>query len=185
MALILVKHAHSQVNPATPPRTWSLSAEGRRRCAPLAEKLKPYAPAALVSSDEPKARQTAELVGAALGLAPSIVPNLHEHVRDGEPFASSQDAFEEQVRQLMAEPDRCVYGAESAEAARARFAAALGALPATRPLAVVAHGTVIALFAAAHNGLDPFALWQGLGLPSFVVLDEPGFELRAVEGAIA
>ena len=37
-------------------------------------------------------------------------------------------------------------------------------------LAVVAHGTVIALYVAAVTGVAPLPLWQRLSLPAFVVL---------------
>ena len=40
-------------------------------------------------------------------------------------------------------------------------------------LAIVAHGTVIALFVAACAGIAPHSFWRRLGLPSFVVLSLP------------
>jgi broad specificity phosphatase PhoE len=44
------------------------------------------------------------------------------------------------------------------------------------------HGTVLTLFVARVTGLEPFALWKRLGLPSFVVLSLPQLELvRVVE----
>jgi broad specificity phosphatase PhoE len=42
---------------------------------------------------------------------------------------------------------------------------------------IVAHGTVITLFTAAHTGLPPLPLWHRLGLPSFVVLTVPDLRL--------
>jgi hypothetical protein len=44
-------------------------------------------------------------------------------------------------------------------------------------LAIVAHGTVISLFVAAHNQINSFELWQQLAMPSFVVLGLPSFAL--------
>jgi broad specificity phosphatase PhoE len=38
-------------------------------------------------------------------------------------------------------------------------------------VAVVTHGTVIALYVAELTGEDPFTLWRRMGLPSFAVLD--------------
>jgi hypothetical protein len=35
---------------------------------------------------------------------------------------------------------------------------------------------VLALFVAERTGQKPFELWRKLGLPSFVVLEVPGYE---------
>ena len=45
-------------------------------------------------------------------------------------------------------------------------------------IAIVAHGTVISLLAARHYDLDAYALWRGLGLPSFCVLSAEDLRLR-------
>jgi broad specificity phosphatase PhoE len=51
-------------------------------------------------------------------------------------------------------------------------------------LVVVSHGTVVALFVAAATGVEPYAFWNRLGLPSFVVLSLPGLEIARVQWAI-
>lgn len=45
---------------------------------------------------------------------------------------------------------------------------------------VVAHGRVMSLFVARRNALDPYDLWERLGLPSFVVLDLPNYGIVEV-----
>ena len=76
-----------------------------------------------------------------------------------------------------------MFGRETANQARERFAAAVERV-ATRhrsgDVVIVAHGSVIALFVAEHTPLEPFALWQRLGLPSLVVLGLPGCELLTI-----
>jgi broad specificity phosphatase PhoE len=57
--LILIKHAKPVVTPDLPPEEWSLGDEGRAQAAALAARLKTYAPAVVVSSEERKARETA------------------------------------------------------------------------------------------------------------------------------
>jgi broad specificity phosphatase PhoE len=47
-------------------------------------------------------------------------------------------------------------------------------------LAIVTHGTVMTLLIARAAGLDPFALWQSLGLPAFAVLSWPDLALLQV-----
>lgn len=41
---ILIKHSVPSIDPGVPPNTWGLSGEGRRRCATLAARLRPYGP---------------------------------------------------------------------------------------------------------------------------------------------
>ncbi len=45
-------------------------------------------------------------------------------------------------------------------------------------ITIVAHGTVISLLVARHNGLDAYALWRSLGLPSFCILSAEKLRLR-------
>ena len=45
-------------------------------------------------------------------------------------------------------------------------------------VAVVTHGTVLALFLAKHNReLKGFDVWRRMGLPSFVVIEVPGYRV--------
>ena len=45
---------------------------------------------------------------------------------------------------------------------------------------VFTHGTVLSLYVARVTGIEPFALWKRLGLPLFVVLTFPQFEISRV-----
>jgi len=182
--LILVKHSLPAILPAIPPSRWVLSDEGRRRCAALAARLARVNPATMAASDEPKARQTAELLAAQLGFAgpPRLEHDLREHERRPADFFDTPAAFEAAVQALFARPDELVFGQETARTAGQRFDTAVRRILAGTPsgdVIVVAHGTVITLFVAAHGGLAPFPLWQSLQLPSYVVLTLPG--LRWVE----
>ena len=172
--LILVRHSIPAIDPARSADQWSLSAEGRQRCAPLADRLAQHHPGVIVTSVEPKAVETARLVAEG----------LHEHDRRGVPF-ESRAAFEAAVARFFAEPARLVFGNETADGAHARFAAAVAVVLARHPgenVAVVTHGTVMTLFVARANRLEPFAFWRQLGLPALVVLSRPGFEgLHVVE----
>jgi broad specificity phosphatase PhoE len=161
-----------------------LSDEGRASCAPLAGHLGNYCPALIAASDEPKAAETARLLATALGHAAPIHHDhdLREHERRPEDYFASPAAFHDAVREFFARPNDLVFGTETATAAGTRFAAAIHRLLADTPdgnLIVVAHGTVISLFAAAHAGLAPFPLWRSLDLPAYVVLALP--ELHHVE----
>lgn len=174
--LVLVKHSHVDVVPGRAPRTWQLSGEGRRRAALLAERLADFDVARVVSSVEPKAVETAEIVAQRLGVPSASMPGLHEHLRDAAPYLGDDD-FHTAIAWLFDEPNKVVFGEESADAAADRFSAAVDALAedaaaAGRDAIVVAHGTVIALYVALVAGIEPFPLWQSLGLPSYVVLSQ-------------
>ena len=167
--LVLVKHSHVDVVPGRPSRTWELSAEGRRRALILAERLADLRAARVISSVEPKAVETAEIVAQRLGVPAVTAPGLHEHERETAPFLGPE-AFATAIAWLFDEPHKVVFGEESADVAADRFAAAVDSLAGDGDEIVVAHGTVISLYVARSCGIDPYPLWQSLGLPSYVVL---------------
>ena len=177
--LILIKHAAPEVVPNVSSEQWHLSERGRASCAALAEALRPHRPDAIVSSEEPKAQETAELVAGHLGVPWATAPGLHEHDRRGVPHMRSGE-FISHVELMFRRHDERVLGHESADEALRRFRDALRDVLARHPeetVAVVSHGTVIALYVAEHaDEHTAFELWRKLGLPSFVVLSRP--ELR-------
>jgi broad specificity phosphatase PhoE len=184
--LILIKHAEPEIMPDVPANQWHLSLAGRARCRLLAQDVAPYAPTHIVASTEPKAGETAELIGAALDLPWTSMQGLHEHDRSTAPFLGA-DEFETTVARFFAEPDRLVFGSETAEEARTRFDTAMAGVLRRYPegnIAVVAHGTVITLFVAQANPIDAFAFWRRLGLPSMVVLALPELRLLTLRERI-
>ena len=71
------------------------------------------------------------------------------------------------MRRFFAEPDALVYGDETAEQARARFQGGIDQILADAApeenIAVIAHGTVIALYAAHYNHLRGLRSMATLG----------------------
>ncbi len=180
--LILIKHASPLVVPGTPPEKWKLSDKGRESCDPLAEAIRPHAPAVIVASEEPKAKETAEILGQRLGVIVETAAGLHEHDRSNVPHMRSGE-FISHMEVFFRKPTERVLGRESAVAALDRFESAVNAVIAKHAagnLAIVSHGTVIALLAAEHSDRYGFELWREMGLPSFVVFDLPGFKLSEV-----
>lgn len=166
--LILIKHATPAIDPATPSAQW---------------RLRPYGVAALVSSTEPKASQTAAEIGGVLGLPHREAPGLHEHDRSNVPHMRSAE-FISLVELFFRRPDERVLGLETARAACDRFADAVAAAVADHAahpgtLAIVTHGTVLSLLLARHNpDHDGFTLWRQMGLPSYAVVSLPGYTLQ-------
>jgi broad specificity phosphatase PhoE len=180
--LILIKHARPMVDPAVSAEQWRLSDEGREKCRPLADALRGYDFAEIVSSAEPKAVETARILGQALSKPTRTADGLEEHDRRNVPHMESRD-FISLIALFFKEPDRLVLGDESADEAYGRFADAVDAVIADAPqgdVAIVTHGTVIALFAQRRANQDPFALWRKMGLPSFVAFEMPTWAVTDV-----
>jgi broad specificity phosphatase PhoE len=181
--LILVRHSLPEIQENIPAREWNLSEAGRTRAEKLAKRLKPYRLGALVSSTEPKARQTAEIIGEGLGLTYVTANDLHEHDRSNSPFYKKNE-FQSLVRNFFREPDILIFGNETANQARDRFRRAVDLTLQSytgRNTAIVSHGTVISLFVSSLIGLDAFKFWRELGLPSLVVLNLEDRELLDME----
>ncbi len=179
--LILIKHAQPQVDPFMPARAWPLSEEGKRLCKLLADKLAAYEPGVFVSSTEPKAVETARIVAEHLHKPFEVADGLHEHDRSNVPFYSPQ-VFEQAVTTFFQKPTELVFGRETALQAQERFSRVVESVLEKymdKNVGIVAHGTVITLFVAAHWEIEPFAFWKRLRLPSFVVMEREkvGFEV--------
>jgi broad specificity phosphatase PhoE len=188
--LILVKHARPETRPEQPATQWTLSIAGQAACAPLAQALAVWKPEALIASAEPKAAETARLTAERLGVPWRTAPGLHEHDRTDTPYLADEADFAALVEALFLRPDERVYGRETAREALKRFSAALDAAVAEyagRHVAVVAHGTVIALYSAHLWNMDGRAgydLWRRLGPPSLVVARAPGLSEPVVVGQV-
>ena len=184
--LILVKHSLPEIQESLPAREWKLSKEGYLRAGRLAERLIQYQPEILISSTEPKALETAEVLSEKFNLKPQIVDGLHEHNRSSTPYLSRED-FENSVREFFANPDQLVFGNETANEAYERFAQVVYSILETyqnKTVVVVAHGTVISLFVSRLTGISGWSLWQELGLPSFLVIDRRSNTLLETENIL-
>ena len=171
--LILVKHSLPAIVENVPAREWNLSSEGKIRARRLAEELELYQPEIILTSVEPKARQTAEILAEHFHLEFAAVNCLHEHDRSGIPFYST-DEFQSHVRELFAKPNTLVFGNETGLQALERFRKTIESILESyksKNVIIVSHGTVISLFISWLTGIDGYLLWKELGLPSFVALD--------------
>ena len=171
--LILVKHSLPKIVENMPAQKWGLSDEGRMRAQQLAGRLNQYQPEVIVSSVEPKAKETAEIIAAKHNLELHIAEGLHEHDRSKVAFLP-KDEFQAAVREFFEKPDTLVFGSETADACHARFQQAVHSIldqNLDKTVVIVAHGTVISLFVSRLTGISDLLLWHELGLPSFLVID--------------
>ena len=185
--LVLVRHSAPEIIPGVPASQWRLSDEGRLRCEALAAQLATYELSAVVTSTEPKAIETGQIVARILRLPIESAPGLHEHTRPNVGLLASREEFQARVASVFEHPDQLVFGSETGDEAHARIAAAIDAVLRQHPagnLAIVSHGTVMTLFVARATGLDPIPFWKGLGLPAFAVLSLPELNLlKVIESA--
>ena len=184
--LILVKHSLPEIDPSVPAKEWVLSCEGRQRARKLGDRLDRYNPVRIVSSNEPKAIETAEIAAGLLNVPVEIVRGLHEHERANVGFLE-KERFEQSIRLFYEQPFELVFGEETADSAYGRFSKAVHKITDSYPtenVAIVTHGTVLSLFVSRISDLEPFALWKKLGLPSWVALSRPGFEIVDISSGI-
>jgi broad specificity phosphatase PhoE len=147
--VVLVRHAMPVMQSQVPADLWRLDDEGRAATRELAGAL-PRAPFA-VTSDEPKAQQTAEeLVGAGGGtltVDTQVAETRRPHVWDAN--------FAELARQFVG--GRQHPGWETQDAVVSRFDAAVReALAASRgaPVVVVTHGQALTLWLCRVEAVD-------------------------------
>jgi broad specificity phosphatase PhoE len=165
MRLLLVRHGESTGNAAD--RIQGLNDEpltelGREQAQALAYRLRAqYAPSALYSSPLRRARQTAEIIAAALELSVRVEDGLKEYdpgVVTGMRLEEVQAQYPEIARRWAEDSWRVpIPGEEGVEAFQQRVMAAIGAIVAAHDgetVAVVAHGGTLSAYMAGLLELD-------------------------------
>ncbi len=178
--MVLIRHSISEPEATAPASQWRLSHHGRGRCEALAEHLEKYNLSLLVSSIEAKAIETAKLTAAHLSIPTEIAFGIHEHERSNVGFLASPELFQARVAEFFDQPDKVVFGSESAAQALARFTAAVDALIASygeESFGVVTHGTVMSLYVAEIMGSAPYDFWRRLKMPAYVQIALPQREI--------
>lgn len=178
--LVLIRHAAPEPTASSPASQWSLSAEGRQAASRLAVPLQGMIDV-IVTSTEPKARETGAIVARELGVSVcEASEQLHEQERSSVPLLASAAEFRARVIEALSRPSELVFGDESVAAAHRRFSAgvqhALARYPSVR-LGLVTHGTVMAYLIAQANCLDPVEVWLRLEMPCAVRLSAHDFRL--------
>ena len=172
--LYLIRHPHTRPDPAVPASQWGLSEMGEEQVRALVKAPFWRQVVALYTSTHPKTKVVGEVVHQVYGLPVYEDAGLDEAAREGwlEP-----DEFQAAQRAFFTVTDRApVPGWESADAARARFVAALDALAARHKpddsLAVVTHASVLTLYLAHVRGeAARYADWSPIGFAEVIALD--------------
>ena len=175
MSILLIRHGETALNAARvlQPADTPLSERGSAQARSLARRLAGLQLAGLVSSDLPRAMQTAAPIAAATGHAVRADPLLQER-NFGDLRGRAYDS-------LGFDPlatDEAPPGGESVEQFRRRVARAFDAVIAIRaalggPLAVVTHGLVIRTILQEHVRLPArFEVPERLANTSLTILAE-------------
>jgi 2,3-bisphosphoglycerate-dependent phosphoglycerate mutase len=171
MSIILVRHGETPLNVTRmlQPADTPLSANGLAQAQAVAQRLAGMKIAAILSSDLPRALQTAEAIAAATG-AP-ITPTALLHERNfGELRGQPYDSLPYNPLTMTEAPP----GGESVAAFQRRVAQAFAQMVEMRGrvdghLAVVTHGLVIRALLAQHLQLGADALPLRVGNTSITV----------------
>jgi broad specificity phosphatase PhoE len=145
MTLLLIRHGETPLNAARvlQPADTPLSPRGLEQAIALAQRLASAGIAGVVSSDLPRARQTAGAIAAACGLPITVLPLLQER-NFGELRGRPYDSFDFDPLRMLDAP---VGGESQAQFERRATAAFEALLPLRRraggPLAVVTHGLLL------------------------------------------
>ncbi len=160
--VILVRHAIPEVRRGVASKLWGLGESAREDCVLLAHALPHDLAPTVWSSDERKARETADVLALRLGLEVRTDPRFAEVDR---PQIWDRDYREVAAAYLagVVEPEW-----ESPETVRTRFGAAITealSAAAGRDVLVVNHGLAMSLWAASVVPLDITEWWRALTFP--------------------
>lgn len=172
--LHLVRHGRPAVVPGTPAAAWDLDPAGYDDVWALRASGRLPVRAAWLSSPEPKALQTAQLLtDADVG----VLDDLREHERSGEWV----EDFPAAVRRAFAAPEQpAVAGWEPLAVCRARVVAAVRRVLDVHAgtgddVVLVGHGTAWTLVVAELTGRPPdLERWASLAMPDVLTVAVPG-----------
>ena len=142
---LYLTHPQVSIDPAIPVPQWSLSPVGRLRVVAILDRSWLAGVRRVVSSDERKAFESAELIAAARGLGVEVISGMGENDRSATGFLEPT-AFEAAADEFFAHPRTSWNGWERAVDAQTRIVDAvdhaLAGHDATRPVLFVGHGAV-------------------------------------------
>ncbi|MGH2634239.1 MAG: histidine phosphatase family protein [Tepidiformaceae bacterium] len=166
--IILVRHAMPEIERGVASTAWGLSDASREDCVLLAHALPAGLSATVVTSEERKARETADVLALRLGLHVAIDAGFGEVDR---PMIWDDD-YRTTAAHYLATGD--AEGWESRGAVAARFDDAVRralAATATGTVLVVDHGMALSLWLDSVAAIDLVPFWQALTLPDAWLFD--------------
>lgn len=137
-------HPQVQIDPDTPVPEWPLSLVGRQRIIDALKRPWLKTVRRIISSQERKAAETAEIIGDATGLQVEVRPFMGENDRSSTGFLPPEQ-FEAAADEFFTHSAQSWNGWETADDAQARIVEAVGQIlvdHANQPILFVGHGAV-------------------------------------------
>ena len=175
MSFFLIRHAKPEIDTTLPASEWRLSHQGKLDALKFAKDSLPNEIDLLISSFEPKAIETAQIMASERSIQAVIAGGLQEHARENIPYFPNPEHFQRHIKDLFAQPDECVFGTESATQALSRIQEAISTLLKKYPnktVGFVTHGTVLSLLSGLVNKTDSFKIWRKLTLPDIKKIEK-------------
>lgn len=142
---LYITHPQVRIDPNVPVPQWGISEIGRGRTELAAQSDWARQLGRIVSSDEVKAIETAEILSKAAGIRTEIIRGLHENDRSATGFLPPPE-FEAAADWFFAHPQDSFKGWEKAVDAQARIVSGVSKIlddhDPTIPIAFVGHGGV-------------------------------------------
>lgn len=155
MFAVYVTHPQVRIDASVPVPKWGLSETGAARAREAARQTWAGRLGRIISSDETKAIETAEILAASSGVAIEVIEGLHENDRSTTGFLPPPE-FEKAADEFFARPKESFRGWERASDAQARIVAAVEKILAGHisraPIAFVGHGGVGTLLKCHLSG---------------------------------
>ena len=153
---LYITHPQVRIDAAVPVPKWGLSDIGRARAEAAATKPWVKQLKRIVSSDETKAIELAEILAATAGVVVEIAENAHENDRSATGFLPPPE-FEMAADWFFAHPSESFHGWERAIDAQSRIVSVVKGVLAdhdlTQPIAFIGHGGVGTLLRCHLAGL--------------------------------
>lgn len=153
---LYITHPQVRIDPAVPVPRWGLSEVGRARAERAAAQPWVRQLGRVVSSDEIKAIELAEILAAAAGVNVEIAEDAHENDRSATGFLPPAE-FEKAADWFFAHPEQSFHGWERAVDAQMRIVAVVRSVLAhhdlSKPIAFIGHGGVGTLLRCHLAGL--------------------------------
>jgi broad specificity phosphatase PhoE len=169
--LLLTRHSNPIINQTEEPISWSLSTIGKENAKIIADKINLYKPDIIISSIELKAIETAKIFANKMNIKHKVMNDLHEQRRGIMRYLSNEE-FMHNISKLFENPNKRIFGEESANQANKRFTSAMRSIEMEYPdktICIVSHGVVISLYASQYYYKEPYQIWQKLATPSCIV----------------
>ncbi|QIG50829.1 histidine phosphatase family protein [Nordella sp. HKS 07] len=149
-----ITHPQVRIDADVPVPDWALSELGRERARRMLRQPWAGSVRRIVSSGERKAIETAEILGAHIGVAPEIRERMHENDRSATGFLPPAE-FEAVADQFFAHPETSIRGWERAIDAQTRIRGEVDMVLAGHSegdIAFVGHGGVGTLLLLSLGG---------------------------------